>query len=151
GTTAEIWIEKGKPASQGRIYREPQRGPGKVALVLGAGNVSSIPPMDLLYKLFVENEVVVLKMNPVNAHVGPKLERAFKPLIEDGFLAIVYGGAPVGAHLAEHPQIDTLHVTGSDRTYDAIVWGADPAEQKRRKAANDPVNRRPFTAELGCV
>src|SRR5262249_19743984 len=34
GFTAEGWIEKGKPASQGRIYREPQRGPGKVAPVL---------------------------------------------------------------------------------------------------------------------
>jgi acyl-CoA reductase-like NAD-dependent aldehyde dehydrogenase len=151
GYVGEVWIQKGRAASQGRIYREPQRGPGRVALVLGAGNVSSIPPMDLLYKLFVENEVVVLKMNPVNAHVGAKLERAFKPLIDDGFLAIVYGGAPVGAHLADHPQIDTLHVTGSDRTYDAIVWGADAAEQQRRKAAKDPKNARPFSAELGCV
>jgi acyl-CoA reductase-like NAD-dependent aldehyde dehydrogenase len=151
GVTAEVWIEKGKPASQGRIYREPQRGPGKVALVLGAGNVSSIPPMDFLYKLFVDNEVVVLKMNPVNEHLGPKLERAFAPLIDAGYLGICYGGAPVGARLTEHPQIDTLHVTGSDRTYDAIVWGADPAEQKRRKASGERKNTRPFTAELGCV
>src|SRR5215470_10932853 len=143
GFTGEVWIEKGKPASQGRIYREPQREPGKVALVLGAGNVSSIPPMDFLYKLFVENEVVVCKMNPVNAHVGAKLERAFKPLID--------GGSQVGAHLTEHPQIDTLHVTGSDRTYDAIVWGADPEEQKRRKASGERKNTKPFTAELGCV
>ena len=151
GFTGEVWIEKGKPASQGRIYREPQRGPGKVALVLGAGNVSSIPPMDFLYKLFVENEVVVCKMNPVNAHVGAKLERAFKPLVDGGWLAICYGGAQVGAHLTAHPQIDTLHVTGSDRTYDAIVWGADPEEQKRRKASGERKNAKPFTAELGCV
>ena len=150
GFSAEIWIEPGKPATQGRIYREP-KGAGKVALVLGAGNVSSIPPMDFLYKLFVEDEVVVLKMNPVNAVVGPHLARAFKPLIDAGYLAIVYGGAEVGAHLANHPRIDTLHVTGSNRTYDAIVWGADPAEQERRKAENKPVNTRPFTAELGCV
>lgn len=148
--TAEVWIERGKTASQGKIYRE-KGGTGKVSLVLGAGNVSSIPPMDLLHKLFVENEVVVLKMNPVNADAGPHLEKAFKPLIDDGFLAIVYGGAEVGAHLAEHEQIDTLHVTGSDRTYDAIVWGTDPAEQKRRKADKDPKNKKPFTAELGCV
>jgi acyl-CoA reductase-like NAD-dependent aldehyde dehydrogenase len=107
--------------------------------------------MDFLYKLFVEDEVVVLKMNPVNADVGPHLERAFRTLIEDGFLAICYGGAEVGAHLANHPSVDTLHVTGSDRTYDAIVWGPDPEEQRRRKQANDPVNKRPFTAELGCV
>lgn len=151
GFSADVWIEPGKPPSQGRIYREPATGPGSVSLVLGAGNVSSIPPMDVLYKLFVDNEVVVLKMNPVNAVAGPHLERAFKPLIDAGFLAIVYGGAEVGSHLANHPQVDTLHVTGSDRTYDAIVWGADPEEARRRKAENKPINSRPFTAELGCV
>ena len=150
GITADVWIEPGKPASQGKIYREP-KGHGAVALVLGAGNVSSIPAMDALYKLFAEDEVVVLKMNPVNEVAGPHLAQAFKTLIDAGFLAIVYGGAEVGAHLAEHPQIDTLHVTGSDRTYDAIVWGRDPEEQARRKAENHPRNARPFTAELGCV
>lgn len=150
GLTAEVWIEPGKEASQGAIYRRRSEH-GKVSLVLGAGNVSSIPPMDFLYKLFVEDEVVVLKMNPVNADAGPHLERAFRCLIEEGFLAICYGGAEVGAHLADHPRVDTLHVTGSDKTYDAIVWGRDPEEQKRRKEANDPVNKRPFTAELGCV
>ena len=150
GITADVWIEPGKPASQGRIYREP-KGAGKVALVLGAGNVTSIPPMDALYKLFVEDEVVVLKMNPVNAVAGPHIERAFRSLVDAGLLAVVYGGAEVGAHLANHPKIDTLHVTGSDRTYDAIVWGSDPEEQARRKAAGTPINPRPFTAELGCV
>jgi acyl-CoA reductase-like NAD-dependent aldehyde dehydrogenase len=150
GVTADIWVEPGKPPTQGRIYREKKSG-GKVALVLGAGNVTSIPPMDVLYKLFVEDEVVVLKMNPVNAVAGPHIERALASLIDAGFLAVVYGGAEVGSHLANHPQIDTLHVTGSDRTYDAIVWGTDPEEQKRRKVAGTPLNTRPFTAELGCV
>jgi acyl-CoA reductase-like NAD-dependent aldehyde dehydrogenase len=152
GYSGEVWLQKGKPATQGAVYREPvQPGSGKVALVLGAGNVSSIGPMDVLYKLVVDNEVVVLKTNPVNAWVGPHLEKALSPLISEGFLAIVHGGGDVGAHLANHPKIDTLHVTGSDKTYDAIVWGADAKERERRKASHDPVNRRPFTAELGCV
>ena len=150
GYSGEVWIAPDQPASQGEIYRK-HPAEGKVALVLGAGNVSSIGPMDVLYKLFVEDQVVLLKMNPVNAHVGPYLEEAMRCLIDDGFLAVAYGGAAVGAHLADHPKVDTLHVTGSDRTYDAIVWGADPAEQARRKAANEPRNRKPFTAELGCV
>jgi acyl-CoA reductase-like NAD-dependent aldehyde dehydrogenase len=151
GISAEVWIEPGKEPSQGRIYREPKPAHGKVALVLGAGNVSSIPPMDVLYKLFAEDEVVVLKMNPVNEVVGPHLKRAFAALIDDGFMELVYGGAEVGAHLANHPQVDTLHVTGSNRTYDAIVWGADPAQQAERKARNERLNTRPFTAELGAV
>lgn len=150
GLTAEVWMQPGKSASQGAIYRSPSAS-GRVSLVLGAGNVSSIPAMDTLYKLFAEDEVVILKMNPVNEYVGPHLEKVFRSLIEDGFVAIVYGGAEVGAHLADHALVDTLHVTGSDRTYDAIVWGTDPAEQKRRKASGDRKNTRPFTAELGCV
>jgi acyl-CoA reductase-like NAD-dependent aldehyde dehydrogenase len=106
--------------------------------------------MDALYKLFVEDEVVILKMNPVNAYVGKHLEKAFKSLIDDGYLAIVYGAGDVGAHLANHPRIETLHVTGSDRTYDAIVWGTGE-EAERRKRMRNPINQRPFSAELGCV
>jgi acyl-CoA reductase-like NAD-dependent aldehyde dehydrogenase len=150
GITSEVWIEPGATASQGRIYREPSAG-GRVALVLGAGNVGSIGPMDAFYKLFAENEVVILKTNPVNAYLGVHWERALAPFIEEGYLAIVHGGGKEGGYLAEHPKIDTLHVTGSDKTYDAIVWGSSSEEQAQRKAARDPKNKRPFTAELGCV
>jgi acyl-CoA reductase-like NAD-dependent aldehyde dehydrogenase len=143
GVTADVWIEKGKPATQGAIYDGAARE-GRVCLVLGGGNVSSIPAMDVLYKLFAENEVVLLKMNPVNEAIGPVLAAAFAPLVEKDYLAIVYGGADVGAHAAKHPKVGSLHVTGSDRTYDAIVWGGDKAKKSR---AND----KPFTAELGCV
>ena len=151
GYSGELWLTKGKPATQGATYRGDAATTGKVALVLGAGNVSSIAPMDVFYKLVVDNEVVILKTNPVNAWVGPHLEKALAPLISAGYLAIVHGGGEVGAHLANHPKVDTLHVTGSDKTYDAIVWGSDPAERDRRKAKKDPKNARPFTAELGCV
>src|SRR5690606_9772585 len=51
GVVAEVWIEKGKPASQGAIYRSEPTAGGRVCLVLGGGNVSSIPAMDALYKL----------------------------------------------------------------------------------------------------
>jgi hypothetical protein len=151
GYTGELWITKGQQPTQGGTYRSGASTHGKVALVLGAGNVSSIAPMDVFYKLIVDNEVVVLKTNPVNAWVGPHLETALAPFIAAGYLAIVHGGGEVGAHLANHPKVDTLHVTGSDKTYDAIVWGSDPAERDRRKASHEPVNKRPFTAELGCV
>jgi hypothetical protein len=154
GVSAEVWIEPGKDASQGRIYRDKIAGKaqeGKVALVLGAGNVASIGPMDALYKLFVDDEVVILKTNPVNAYLGPHIEEAMRPLLDEGFFAIVHGGAEVGAHIVNHPKIDTIHMTGSDRTHDAIVWGRDPEEQKRRKAANDPFITKPISSELGAV
>jgi len=151
GFRGEVWIEPGKPASQGRIYRQEQNPTAGVALVLGAGNVSAIAPMDALSKLFAENQVVLLKLNPVNEYVKPFLETALQPLIEGGFLAIVTGGAEVGAALCQHPGIDTIHITGSHHTHDAIVWGNTPTEQSARKAANQPVIAKPVTSELGCV
>ncbi len=45
------------------------RGRGKLALVLGAGNVASIAPLDVLHKLFIENQVCLLKLNPVNDYL----------------------------------------------------------------------------------
>jgi acyl-CoA reductase-like NAD-dependent aldehyde dehydrogenase len=107
--------------------------------------------MDVFYKLFVENEVVLLKMNPVNEALGPILAEALEPLVSGGWLEIVYGGSEVGAHAAKHPKIGSLHVTGSDRTYDAIVWGAPEADRAANKARGARLNERPFTAELGCV
>ncbi|MCB9594452.1 MAG: aldehyde dehydrogenase family protein [Sandaracinaceae bacterium] len=154
GFKAEVWMEPGKEPTQGRIYREKAEGkigPGKVSLVLGAGNVSSIGPMDALYKLFVEDEVVILKTNPVNEYLLPYWEEAFRPLIDEGVYAIVRGGVKVGEHLVHHAQVDTIHMTGSDRTFDAIVWGSDPEEQARRKASGDKVVTKPISAELGAV
>lgn len=150
GWKADIWIEAGKSPSQGRIYREKQEH-GKVALVLAAGNVSSIGPMDVLYKMFVENEVVIMKMNPVNEVGGPYIERAFKSLIDAGFLSIVYGGGDVGRHLTDHPLVDTIHITGSDRTHDVIMWGDTPQAQAQNKKSGTPRLNKPISSELGCV
>jgi acyl-CoA reductase-like NAD-dependent aldehyde dehydrogenase len=149
GYRGEVWIEPGQPATQGQIYRESTVG--QVSLILGAGNVSAIVAMDVLSKLFAENQVAIVKMNPVNAYVGEYLAQAFAPLVEAGFLQIVYGGAEVGEYLCQHPQVDAVHVTGSHRTHHAIVWGSTPAEQQERKAANDPRITKPITSELGCV
>lgn len=151
GWEAEVWIEPGKAPSQGQIYREKQGEKGKLALVLSAGNVSSIGPMDVLYKLFVENEVVIMKMNPVNEAGGPYIERAFKALSDAGFFGVVYGGGDVGKLLTDHPLVDTIHITGSDRTHDLIIWGSTPDEQAKNKKAKTPRLNKPISSELGCV
>jgi acyl-CoA reductase-like NAD-dependent aldehyde dehydrogenase len=154
GVTADVWMEPGVtekelPQTQAVAYHAPVRQ-GRVALVLGAGNVSSIGPMDALYKLFVEDQVVVFKTHPVNVYLGPLMEEAFQPLIDRGFFRVVYGGAEEGAYLCRHPGVDEIHITGSDRTYEAIVFG--PGEEgRRRKAADEPVLAKRFTAELGNV
>ena len=154
GVTADVWMEPGVtveslPETMAVAYRAPVRQ-GRVALVLGAGNVSSIGPMDALYKLFVEDQVVLFKTHPVNVYLAPLMEEAFKTLSERGFFRLVYGGAEEGAYLCQHPGVDEIHVTGSDRTYEAIVFGSGE-EGRRRKAAREPVLHKRFTAELGNV
>ena len=132
------------------FYKKPNHQ-GKVALVLGAGNIAAIGMMDVISKMFNEGNVCILKMNPVNAYLGPYIEEAFKAAIEQNFLAVVYGGAEVGRHLVYHPKIDEVHLTGSDKTYDQIVWGNNGAEAVERRAQNQPLLRKPITAELGNV
>ncbi len=154
GVTAEIWMEPGVtaeelPQTQATIYRDTQHD-GKVALVLGAGNVASIGPMDIFNKLFLEDQVVIIKMNPVNAYVGPLMEEAFRSLVEKGFLRVAYGGAEEGAYLCNHNGVDEIHITGSDKTFDAIVFGTG-AEGATRKAENRPLLTKRITGELGNV
>jgi aldehyde dehydrogenase (NAD(P)+) len=124
---------------------------GRVVLVLGAGNITSIPPMDMITKLFNEGSVCLLKMNPLNAYAGPFIEEAFAEVIARGFLAVAYGGAEEGAYLVQHRGIDEIHLTGSAATYDSIVWGPPGPEREARKARNQPVVTKRVTAELGNV
>ncbi len=154
GVTAEVWMEpgvtrEGLAETMAVAYRQDER-PGGVALVLGAGNVSSIGPMDAFYKLFVEDRVVLYKPNPANAYLGPLLDEAFAPLAERGFFRLVYGGAEVGSYLCDHPGVDEIHITGSDKTYEAIVFGAG-REGERRKSQGRPRLAKPVSAELGNV
>ena len=154
GAKGEVWMEPGvgmeeTVATQAAAYKEPQRK-GKVCLVLGAGNASMLPITDVLDKLFVELQVVVLKPNPVNAHMGPLIEEGFRALIERDFLAVVYGGAEEGAYLSNHPDVEELHLTGSDKTFDAIVFGTG-AEGAKRKAERSSLITKRFTGELGNV
>jgi hypothetical protein len=154
GFSGEIWMDpsvtlESLPDTQAVAYKTKATS-GKVALVLGAGNVASIGVMDAFYKLFVEDQVVILKMNPVNAYLAPFYAEAFRALIQDGFLRIVSGGAAEGSHLCGHPAVDEIHITGSDKTHDAIVFGTG-AEGARRKANRQPQNTKRITSELGNV
>jgi hypothetical protein len=154
GFTSEVWMQPGVTLenlseNQAAFYKE-KSPKGKVALVLGAGNVASIGPMDALYKLFVEGQVVVLKMNPVNEYLGSFIDEAFAPLREHGFFRVVYGGAVEGDYLCMHRLVEEIHITGSDKTHDAIVYGVGE-EGAQRKANRNPRNTKRLSSELGNV
>ncbi len=155
GVSVEVHFQRQVEPAQldterARFYKRPDHT-GRVALVLGGGNINGIPSMDVITRMFNQGMVCILKMNPVNAYLGPFLERAFAEPIRQDFLAVVYGGADEGGYLARHAGVDEIHLTGSDRTYDALVWGPPGPEREARKAQNGPVIAKPVHAELGNV
>ena len=155
GYTGFAIMQAGIDAAEARrrqaSFYDRQDPAGEISLVLGAGNVSSIPPMDVFTKMFIEGKVCVLKMNPVNAWLGPYLERGLEPLISRGFLRIVYGGAEIGGVLVNDERVNDVHITGSATTHDLIVWGPPGPERDRRLAMNAPLLDKPMTSELGNV
>jgi len=113
GMHAEVWMDPSVSLRNGGIpqasFYQNQDQKGRVCLVLGAGNFGGLIPGDFMYKLFVEGQVVAVKMNPVNAYLGPIIEDGFKALVNAGFLQILFGDAPEGAYLSRHPDVDTIH------------------------------------------
>ena len=154
GMRAEVWMDPSVSLENGGIpqasFYHSEDKKGKVCAVLGAGNIGALVSGDFMHKLFVEGQVCVLKMNPVNEYLGPFFEEAFRALIDAGFLQILYGGAQEGSYLVNHSAVDRVHMTGSVRTFEAIVFG--PGEEgQRRKEARQPHFTKPFTAELGNI
>lgn len=154
GFTGEVWLQPGTTpngarAAAGLAQRTPT-AQGGAGLVLGAGNVTAIPVLDVLYELLAHNRTVLLKVNPTQDALVPVLTRALAPLIGPGFLRIVRGGPAVGAYLTGHRDLVHVHITGSAATFDAIVWGTGSAGARRRRE-DRPQLKKPITAELGGV
>ena len=156
GVSAEVWMQPGVRRANlvdhvaGGYDGPADRREGKVALVLGAGNIAAIAPLDVFQKLFAEHQATMLKLNPVNDYLLDVLQVALAPLIARGVLRIVCGDAEVGGYLSEHPGVDEIHITGAEASHDAIVWGVGD-EGRRNKARGAPRNPRRITSELGAV
>jgi len=154
GYTGEVWLQPGVTAAEATrtagLGQLPGAPAGGVGLVLGAGNVTAIPFLDVLYELMAFNRVALLKVNPTQDDLVPVYERALAPLIGAGLLRIVRGAGDVGAYLTAHPGIDHVHITGSITTFDAIVWGTGEDAAQRRETGV-PRLTTPITAELGGV
>jgi acyl-CoA reductase-like NAD-dependent aldehyde dehydrogenase len=154
GFRSEVWLEPGVTEAEARAdvglgQRKPEQTQG-VALVLGAGNIFSLPALDTLQQLYAANRVVLLKLNPITDPLHSVFERVFAPFIELGVVEIVTGDGLFGDALAHHPGIGAVHMTGSEATHDAIVWGTGPEAEAARRAGK-PRLHKPITSELGGV
>ncbi|MCA9079095.1 MAG: aldehyde dehydrogenase family protein [Planctomycetaceae bacterium] len=153
GLRADVWMQRGVDEANlhGQLIDNVVRPQAKpIQLVLGAGNVSSIPVTDALSKLLQEGVPVLLKLNPVMDYLKPVFDEVFAPLSDRGWIQIVAGDGQTGAYACSHETIGAVHITGSHHTHDAIVWGVGD-ERAERKASNRPLLDKPMTSELGNV
>ena len=91
---AEVRFNKNMSFEQIKEFRGFSQRLGvdnKVTLVLGAGNVSSIPYLDTLFHLVAKRSTILLKLNPVNDYLLPIFEKVFAEFIERGFISVVNG------------------------------------------------------------
>lgn len=154
GFSAEVWTLPGVSEAEVRAAAGREAGQtgvnGGVGVVLGAGNITSIGPLDVLTELVVHHRTVILKLNPTFAGLLGVYREALAPLIEADLVRIVPGGAAEGAYLCQHDGISHVHITGNVATHDAIVWGTDEESAQRRRE-NHPLLGKPITSELGGV
>jgi aldehyde dehydrogenase (NAD(P)+) len=142
GFTADVWTVPGLDQATlsqkaGLALRHPEQA-GGIGVVLGAGNITAIPVLDVFYELYANNRVVALKLNPITDGMLGPLQDALRPLIDLGVLRILTGAADAGRYLIHHPDVTHVHLTGSAATHDAIVAGP-------------PRLDKPVTSELGGV
>ncbi len=135
-----------------RFYRKPARRAGSASCSARATSTRSRPPTRST-SCSSRARPCVLKMNPVNAYLGPLLERAFRSARRARASSRSSTAARRwAARSSHHPAVDEVHITGSDKTHDAIVWG--PPGPERGGAAARGTSRSSassITCELGNI
>lgn len=154
GVRAEIHLMHGTKLDdlaslQAKTYKDPNYE-GGLSLVLSAGNVASLTLRDAFHKLFNEKKVVIIKANPILEYLGPLLNKILEPLVRHGFVKMVSGGSKEGNLLANHEGIDDIIMTGSDKTFESIIYGAGPQGLKNKEIDNR-INKKPVEGELGNI
>ena len=122
-----------------------------ITLVLGAGNFSSIPYLDVLYHLITRRSVILLKLNPVNDYLKPVFEKVFQNFIERGYVIVSTGNVDESKYMANHQGVDHIHLTGSDKTFEEIVYGRQLNDKERKLKYLAKLNTKNISSELGNV
>lgn len=119
GFAGELWFKDGEPEID-----NPMEHDEATWLLLGAGNQATVVGCDIAHLVFAKGVSLICKLNPVNDYLKPHIIRAFQPLVDLGIVQIICGDIGTAQTLIHHQSIDGIHMTGSDKTYDAIMWGA---------------------------
>ena len=82
-----------------------------ITLILGAGNVSSIPLLDTIFDMVVNRHCVLLKLNPVNEYLKPVFEQVFENFINKGFMIVTTGNVDVSSYMTQHQGVTNMHLT----------------------------------------
>ena len=87
----------------------------------------------------------------MNDYLNPVFQKVFHEFIERGFISVVNGDIPTSKYLSEHRSIDSIHLTGSNYTYENIVYGRILNDKERKLSFLSKSNKKPIFTELGNV
>ena len=153
GVKGTVYLQSGTRVEHFDQYQENYQDPhfeGGVSLILASGNYAHLTFYDTFHKLIAQKNVVLIKINPVKAYLSDILTTIFKPFMDAGVIRVIEGGASVGHYVSYHPLVDAIHMTGSDKTFEAIVYGSGSKGISNKEKDHRLLNI-PITGELGCV
>ena len=93
----------------------------------------------------------MLKLNPVNDYLKPVFEKVFQNFIERGYVIVSTGNVYESKYMANHQGVDHIHLTGSDKTFEEIVYGRHLNDKERKLKNLAKLNTKNITSELGNV
>ena len=101
-----------------------------------------------MYHLVTRKSVILLKLNPVNEYLKPVFEKVFQNFIERGYIIVTTGNIDESKYMTKHPGINHIHLTGSDKTFEDIVYGRELTDNERKSKTTSKINNKPITSEL---
>ena len=144
--SGEVWCNRDDDGVQDEFGLEETKtkeGKEYVCLVLGAGNQNFLSMIDVLDRVFMHSEVVLLKHHPLRPFLYGPYAHILQPLISLGYVEMIYDeGIQASEKLVSDPSIGHVHVTGAGATHDAIV---------KTLAASGKASTVQVSCELGCV
>merc|ERR1712003_99620 len=145
GVDMEIWCFN-EGSLQRKFSAEHQNSAsemeGKCSLVLGAGNQNFLSLVDTLERVFMHEEVVLLKHHPLRPFLYGPYAKILEPLIEAGYVDMTLDqGVNFSQELVKSDLVGHIHITGSGKTHDSV-------RDKLAEVGREGVK---ISSELGCA